>query len=231
MTASRRLCRLHDRSDSLSSALSRSGPRPAYGLDVPRRSQMAAATGRQAGSGSAAPRRQLAGRSRVIVQFKGDADVRVFGQRPKPDDASIAAPRSAEVDNVALATDRRRSARRARLCSIGRAFATMERTGLAIGATLARQQIRRHRQGRRRRGDRLRHHELARRPLPLASGNPRARRALQGLHATSTRTSGSNDCRRTTTATARTSPASSPAAGTTPTARARASRRARSWLA
>jgi serine protease AprX len=80
--------------------------------------------------------RQMIGRSRVIVQFNGDADIRVFGRgvvgRRLDRSAQVG-----EVDNLvlaALAADPR----------VGRvmidrpAFATMERTGLAIGATLAR---------------------------------------------------------------------------------------------
>jgi len=82
--------------------------------------------------------RQLTGRSRVIVQFKGDADVRVFGRgiagRRLDGNAQVG-----EVDNLALATVA--SDPRVERVMIDRpAFATMERTGLAIGATLARSQ-------------------------------------------------------------------------------------------
>jgi len=80
--------------------------------------------------------RQLAGRSRVIVQFKGDADVRVFGRGL----AGRRLARSAqvgEVDNIALA-DIASDPRVERVMLDRPAFATLERTSLAIGATLAR---------------------------------------------------------------------------------------------
>ena len=82
--------------------------------------------------------RQLTGRSRVIVQFKGDADVRVFGRgvvgRRLDHGAQVG-----EIDNFALATIA--SDPRVERVMIDRpAFATLERTGLAIGATLARSQ-------------------------------------------------------------------------------------------
>jgi serine protease AprX len=81
---------------------------------------------------------QLAGRSRVIVQFRGDADVRVFGRgivgRRLDHGAQVG-----EVDNITLAT--MASDPRVERVMIDRpAFATMERTGQAIGATLARSQ-------------------------------------------------------------------------------------------
>ncbi|HLG60119.1 MAG TPA: S8 family serine peptidase [Vicinamibacterales bacterium] len=83
--------------------------------------------------------RQLTGRSRIIVQFKGDADVRVFGR-------GVAGRRLArgaqvgEVDNRVIATVASDS--RVERVMIDRpAFATMERTGVAIGATLAREQF------------------------------------------------------------------------------------------
>ena len=82
--------------------------------------------------------KQLSGRSRVIVQFNGDADVRVFGRgvvgRRLDRGAQVG-----EVDNIALATVA--SDPRVHRVMIDRpAFATMERTGQAIGATLARSQ-------------------------------------------------------------------------------------------
>jgi serine protease AprX len=81
---------------------------------------------------------QLTGRSRVIVQFKGDADVRVFGRgmvgRRLDHGAQVG-----EVDNTTLAT--MASDPRVERVMIDRpAFATMERTGQAIGAALARSQ-------------------------------------------------------------------------------------------
>ena len=80
--------------------------------------------------------RQMTGRSRVIVQFRGDADVRVFGR-------GVAGRRLdhrsqvGEVDNLALATVAA-DPRVERVMVDRPAFATMERTGQAIGATLAR---------------------------------------------------------------------------------------------
>jgi serine protease AprX len=82
--------------------------------------------------------RQMAGRSRVIVQFKHDADVRVFGRgvigRRLDRRAQVG-----EVDNLALAA--MASDPRVERVMIDRpAFATMERTGQAIGAAVARSQ-------------------------------------------------------------------------------------------
>ncbi len=82
--------------------------------------------------------KQLAGRSRVIVQFRGDADVRVFGRgvagRRLDRGAQVG-----EVDNITLAAVA--SDPRVERVMVDRpAFATMERTGQAIGATLARSQ-------------------------------------------------------------------------------------------
>ena len=82
--------------------------------------------------------RQLTGRSRIIVQFKGDADVRVFGRgvagRKLDRGAQVG-----EVDNLALAAVAA-DPRVERVMVDRPAFATMERTGQAIGATLARSQ-------------------------------------------------------------------------------------------
>jgi serine protease AprX len=81
---------------------------------------------------------QLTGRSRVIVQFNGDADVRVFGRgvagRRLDGDAQVG-----EVDNITLATIAA-DPRVARVMVDRPAFATLERTGQAIGATLVRSQ-------------------------------------------------------------------------------------------
>jgi serine protease AprX len=82
--------------------------------------------------------RQLTGRSRVIVQFKGDADVRVFRRgvvgRRLDHRAQVG-----EVDNLALAAVAS-DPRVERVMFDRPAFATMERTGEAIGATRARSQ-------------------------------------------------------------------------------------------
>lgn len=80
---------------------------------------------------------QLTGRSRVIVEFYGDADVRVFGR------ASIgrrlgSRTRVAEVDNralVALSADPRVK----RVVIDRPTLATLERTGAATGAVAARE--------------------------------------------------------------------------------------------
>ena len=80
--------------------------------------------------------RQMTGRSRVIVQFRDDADVRVFGRGMagrKLDRRS----QVGEVDNLALATIAA-DPRVERVMVDRPAFATLERTGQAIGATLAR---------------------------------------------------------------------------------------------
>src|SRR5688572_5338747 len=81
---------------------------------------------------------QLAGRSRVIVQFNGNADVRVFG-RGVPGRRLDHGAQVGEVDNITCALPS--SDPRVERVMIDRpAFATMERTGLAIGATVARSQ-------------------------------------------------------------------------------------------
>ena len=84
--------------------------------------------------------RKPAGRTRVIVQFRSDADVRVFGKR-----AAIGrrlGPKSqvAEVDNTELANIVA-SAGVDRVMVDRPVFATLERTGLSTGAVLARQQL------------------------------------------------------------------------------------------
>src|SRR5262245_37860336 len=82
--------------------------------------------------------RQLTGTTRVIVQFRSDADVRVFGRgvvgRRLDHRAQVG-----EVDNLALATVAA-DPRVERVMIDRPTFATMERTGAAIGATLARSQ-------------------------------------------------------------------------------------------
>jgi len=82
--------------------------------------------------------RQLVGRSRVIVQFKNDADVRVFGRGAVGKRLDRRA-QVGEVDNLALAA-MAADPRVERVMVDRPAFATMERTGMAIGATLARSQ-------------------------------------------------------------------------------------------
>ena len=79
---------------------------------------------------------QMTGRSRVIVQFRDDADVRVFGRGVagrKLDRRS----QVGEIDNLALATVAA-DPRVERVMVDRPAFATLERTGQTIGATLAR---------------------------------------------------------------------------------------------
>jgi serine protease AprX len=84
---------------------------------------------------------QLAGRSRVIVEFIGNPDARVItGQRGRAG-RRIAAQRAqaAEVDNAALAA-LASDPRVARIAADRDVFPTLARTGAATGATLARQQ-------------------------------------------------------------------------------------------
>jgi serine protease AprX len=84
--------------------------------------------------------RQLWGRSRVIVEFNGDADVRVFGSRSITGRPLAQRLQAAEVDNVdlpAVAAD----PRVARVMFDRPVFATLERTGLSIAATVARQEF------------------------------------------------------------------------------------------
>src|SRR5688572_7824989 len=86
--------------------------------------------------------RQLTGRSRVIVQFHGDPDVRaitgtggIAGRRLAGVSAQVA-----EIDNTALAVVA--ADPRVRRIAIDRpAFGTLERTGAAIGATLVRREL------------------------------------------------------------------------------------------
>ena len=83
---------------------------------------------------------QLAGRTRVIVQFEGDADVRVLGKRAAHGRRLGRSGQVAEVDNNELA--RIASNPRVKRVTLDRpVFATLERTGLTTGATLVRQQM------------------------------------------------------------------------------------------
>ena len=86
--------------------------------------------------------RELTGRSRVIVEFKGAPDPRAItgngGVPGRPLEG--AAGQVADIDNQALAQVAR-DPRVARIVPDRRAFATLERTGAAIGATLAREQF------------------------------------------------------------------------------------------
>jgi serine protease AprX len=83
--------------------------------------------------------RQLVGRSRVIVQFKGDPDVRVFG-RGFAGRRLNQRTQVADVDNRTL-EDVASDPRVERVMIDRPTFATMERTGAAIGATIARQEF------------------------------------------------------------------------------------------
>src|SRR5687767_2598335 len=87
--------------------------------------------------------RQLSGRSRVIVEFTGEPDARVItgsrgvaGRQLRSAGAQVA-----ELENHAL-TDLVSHPRVARMHIDHPAFATMERTGAAIAATIARQTFR-----------------------------------------------------------------------------------------
>jgi serine protease AprX len=84
--------------------------------------------------------RQVSGRTRVIVEFKGDSDVRLLGKRAAAGRRLGRSGQVAEVDNAELS-------RIAADPSIERVyldrpiFATMERTGLTTGASMVRQQL------------------------------------------------------------------------------------------
>ncbi len=83
---------------------------------------------------------QLSGRSRVIVQFTREPDVRAIAAVRGTTRRSLAAMRAevADVDNLSLAA-LAADPRVARVMLDRPAFATMERTGQAIGATAARE--------------------------------------------------------------------------------------------
>jgi serine protease AprX len=87
--------------------------------------------------------RQLSGRSRVIVEFKDEPDARVItGTRGAAGRQLLSArAQVVEVENLALA-DLVRHPQVARMHIDHPAFATMERTGAAIAATIARQSFR-----------------------------------------------------------------------------------------
>ncbi len=83
--------------------------------------------------------RQLTGRSRVIVQFHGEPDVRVItsrrgvaGRQLAEGDAQVADINNTELATVAASPNVRR------IAIDHPAFGTLERTGAALGATLAR---------------------------------------------------------------------------------------------
>jgi serine protease AprX len=82
--------------------------------------------------------RQLTGRTRVIVQFTGDADSRVFGRRATTGRRLGRDAQVAEVDNVELA-NLASDPRIERVMFDRPIFATLERTGLSTGSTAARQ--------------------------------------------------------------------------------------------
>jgi serine protease AprX len=86
--------------------------------------------------------RQLSGRTRVIVQFKGaaDLDVRVLGKRAATGRRLGHDSQVAEVDNTELAGIAA-NPRVERVMFDRPAFSTLERTGQTTGATLARQQL------------------------------------------------------------------------------------------
>jgi serine protease AprX len=84
--------------------------------------------------------RQLSGRTRVIVEFKGDSDVRSLGKRAFAGRRLGRSGQVAEVDNAELS--RIAADPKVERVYLDRPiFATMERTGLTTGATLARQQL------------------------------------------------------------------------------------------
>ena len=83
--------------------------------------------------------RQLTGRSRVIVQFAGDPDVRVFSGRGVSGRRLAARAHTGEVDNRSLAQVAD-DPRVLRVMVDRPVFATLERTSAAVGAVAARQQ-------------------------------------------------------------------------------------------
>jgi serine protease AprX len=87
--------------------------------------------------------RQLSGRSRVIVEFKNEPDARVItGSRGAAGRQLLSArAQVAEVENLGL-TDLVSHPQVARIQIDHPAFATMERTGAAIAATIVRQSFR-----------------------------------------------------------------------------------------
>ncbi len=87
--------------------------------------------------------RQLSGRSRVIVEFKAELDARVItgGRGAAGRQLPSARAQVVEVENLAL-HDLASHPQVARMHVDHPAFATMERTGAAIAATIARQSFR-----------------------------------------------------------------------------------------
>ena len=84
--------------------------------------------------------RQLSGRTRVIVEFNGDSDVRIFGKRGAAGRKLGRSSQVAEVDNAELA-NLASNPRVKRVMHDRPTFATLERTGLTTGAALVRQQM------------------------------------------------------------------------------------------
>ena len=83
---------------------------------------------------------ELSGRTRVIIQFNGDSDVRLLGKRAEAGRRLGRRGQVAEVENVELS--RIAADPRVEGVYLDRPiFATMERTGLSTGASLARQQM------------------------------------------------------------------------------------------
>ena len=84
--------------------------------------------------------RELSGRTRVIIQFNSDSDVRLLGKRAEAGRRLGRRGQVAEVENVELS--RIAADPRVEGVYLDRPiFATMERTGLSTGASLARQQM------------------------------------------------------------------------------------------
>ncbi len=95
---------------------------------------MAAATGPTSWTRSCSTAHgSLSGRTRVIVQFKDDSDVRVLGKRAAAGRRLGRNSQVAEVDNVELANIA--AIRASRASDLDRPiFATLERTGLIDGS-------------------------------------------------------------------------------------------------
>jgi serine protease AprX len=84
--------------------------------------------------------RQLSGRTRVIVEFEGDSDVRVLGKRAATGRKLGRGSQVAEVDNTELANIASHPQVK-RVMHDRPTFSTLERTGLTTGATLVRERM------------------------------------------------------------------------------------------
>ena len=84
--------------------------------------------------------RQLLGRSRVIVDYKGTPDIRAITQLGGRSGRDLGGSQAADIDNRMLAQVAS-DPRVARVHPDHETFVTMERTGAAVGAAIAREQF------------------------------------------------------------------------------------------